>query len=650
MYGAFVSLLNMSAAAAILIGAVIVLRLLLRRVPRKYICILWALAALRLVLPVSITSELSVYNYSSRFNPDSSRIEYIRYTGHPEKPEAEFIIPAGAISSPDGPTVTLRTADFYLPTVMTLWAAGAGAMVVYAGLSYWRIHRRTRACLRMTGNVYLCDSIPTPFLLGLFRPRIYLPSILTGEQMRSVIAHERAHIRRLDHVWKPLGFLLLSVHWFNPMVWVGYGLFCRDIELACDERVIRDMTAAQKQDYSRTLLSCSMPRGFISACPLAFGEIGVKQRVRGILNYRKPTFWAVLVSVLVCAAVAVCFLTNPSQPEVTGPTVVKQDDLTFILPARVDYRDGMLISGGKTVGGVRTFPAPNGEKPKDLDWIQTLDLSEWQAEDIGWFADGGNGRYTIEFFSDVPPEVERTVMTVHNFFYSGGMIYDLWFDQLAADASLWQTVPNTVRTPDMPEPTLPASGGEEAARETLNAVFAALSSRGTYLVSDRMPETATAGGHEIQDIYLVDGNCFSTTISMDASGRSRTDAALMVDGKSWSNAGSEYDEEITWVPARTEPRMPWVTSCDLDDLEYIDTLVTEEGTVYMYHCSKAYPGEAAPGYWVNFDFTPEGQLSAIQLRVHLYEDNAFTVTETPLSTDTEMLRARIAAEYEKANG
>lgn len=308
MYSAFVTLLNMSAASAILIGVVLVLRLVFRKLPKKYLCVLWLFVALRLCCPFMLSSSLSVFNHIGAYH--NGQLEYVRYNGKTEKPTLE--IPAAMLQrAGDGPTVTFSAAKLYLPTVMTIWAAGAALMLLYAAVSFLHIQKRTRERILYRGNIYLCDRVPSPFVLGLVKPKIYLPSDIAEEQINCVIAHERTHIRRGDHWWKSLGFLLLSIHWFNPMVWVGYLFFCRDMELACDEAVISAMDSAQKQAYSKALLACSMPRGFITACPLAFGEIGVKQRIKSIANYRKPAKYAFGAALAICLVLAAVFLTNP---------------------------------------------------------------------------------------------------------------------------------------------------------------------------------------------------------------------------------------------------------------------------------------------------------------------------------------------------
>ena len=207
-----------------------------------------------------------------------------------------------------------------------MWLIGLAAMLAYALVSYLRLRRRVRASIPLRENIYVCDEVASPFILGIVRPRIYLPSALDEAQWGSVLSHERAHLARHDHWWKPLGFALLAVYWFNPLLWLAYTLLCRDIELACDERALCGMDAGQIKDYSSALLACSVPRRMIAACPLAFGEVGVGARVKNALRYKKPAFWVVAVSVVVCTVVAVCFLTNPERATMKWAKSLRVED------------------------------------------------------------------------------------------------------------------------------------------------------------------------------------------------------------------------------------------------------------------------------------------------------------------------------------
>ena len=199
-----------------------------------------------------------------------------------------------------------------IPIAAAVWIAGIVIMLAYALVSYLKLKKTVSVCVPIKEGILSCDEVKAPFILGVLRPVIYVPSSMQGETLDYVLRHETAHLQRRDHWWKPLGFLLLSVYWFNPLCWIAYILLCRDIEMACDEKVIRDMDKGDMAAYSQALLDCSFPRKRIAACPLAFGEVGVKERVKGVLNYKKPAFWIILIAVIACIVLAICLMTNPS--------------------------------------------------------------------------------------------------------------------------------------------------------------------------------------------------------------------------------------------------------------------------------------------------------------------------------------------------
>ena len=222
------------------------------------------------------------------------------------------------------PGASANPLQIWIPVLAGIWLFGIAALFLYSAVSYWRLRRKVCEAVILRGNIYQSEKVCSPFVLGIIRPKIYLPYHMDSREMGHVIAHEQTHICRRDHWWKPLGFLLLTIHWFNPLMWLSYVLLCRDIELACDEKVIGEMGNEQRADYTQALVTCSVGRRVIAACPLAFGEIGVKERVKSVMNYKKPAFWIVLASVIVCAVIAVCFLTNPIgfQFDVSANTIV----------------------------------------------------------------------------------------------------------------------------------------------------------------------------------------------------------------------------------------------------------------------------------------------------------------------------------------
>ena len=307
----FLKLLNMSFTACWIILAVVLLRFLLKKAPRSILCALWALAGIRLVFPFSFESVFSLVpkfgNSSPSFTVDVPDFDLNTVpNNYPVQSEP-------IIGNIDGETISsVADSSPSLMYILSLvWVVGMFILLVYALVSYLRLRKVVSESVCLDKNIYICDRIDSPFILGLILPKIYLPSTMSEAISESVIAHERAHLKRLDHIWKPLGFLILVVHWFNPLVWVAYVLLCRDIELACDESVIKNMSVENRKIYSTALLDCSIHRKYIAACPLAFGEVGVKERIKNILNYKKPAFWLILAAVLACFTLIFCFLTDP---------------------------------------------------------------------------------------------------------------------------------------------------------------------------------------------------------------------------------------------------------------------------------------------------------------------------------------------------
>ena len=330
MAAVFLKLLNLSISASWLVLAVLVLRLISKRSPKWMNVLLWGIVALRLMLPFSIESALSLIPSAETVSP-----AVVQFDPAPTITSGVNIIDNAVNPSLSEHFAAVPTANvnpLYAGAYIAGWAwlIGLAAMLAYALVSYLRLRRRVSVSLRVRENIYLCDAISSPFILGVVKPRIYLPSTLDEVQRQNVLAHEQAHLARRDHWWKPLGFALLAVYWFNPVLWLAYALLCRDIELACDERVIRDMNETAIKTYSTVLLACSVPRKAVVACPLAFGEVGVKERVRNALHYKKPAFWVVAASVTVCIVVAVCFLTDPEHETMKWAKNLRVEDVVRV--------------------------------------------------------------------------------------------------------------------------------------------------------------------------------------------------------------------------------------------------------------------------------------------------------------------------------
>ena len=306
----FLKIINMSISASGLVLVVLILRFVLKKAPKWVNILLWGIVAIRLICPFSFESALSLIPSAETF-PEKviSGPSFDVQTGI--TPVDNRINDYLGDRYFEGVTVPANNGNNIMTILTIVWTIGILLLVAYTVISYWRLRRKVDTAVRYKDNIFQSENVKSPFVLGIIKPRIYLPFNMNGQDLEHVVAHEQAHIHRKDHWWKPFGFLLLTIHWFNPLVWLAYVLLCRDIELACDEKVIKELGNEQRADYTQALVACSVNRRMIAACPLAFGEVGVKDRVKSVMNYKKPAFWGVVLAVIVCVFVAVCFLTNP---------------------------------------------------------------------------------------------------------------------------------------------------------------------------------------------------------------------------------------------------------------------------------------------------------------------------------------------------
>lgn len=326
----FQTVFKMSLSASVLVAAILLVRPLFRKAPKWILCALWALVAVRLLCPFSVETPLSLV-------PDPEPVVQSILSVEPT-PQTGTIYPSGELTVHIVPDII---PPYFVFRFWMVWITGAAVIFLYMLVSYITVRRRVRIWEELSPRVRRCDEINTPFILGLLSPKIYLPSRLPEESRDYVIAHEQAHLQRKDHWWKPLGFLLLCVHWFNPVLWLAYIFLCRDIEFACDEKVVRNMKPEEKQAYSEALLQNSVRQRFITACPLAFGEVGVKARIKSVLHYKKPAFWIVLIAFMAGIALAVFFLTD--RPETESGNQGNAVEITQHLEGKVISQNGNYI-------------------------------------------------------------------------------------------------------------------------------------------------------------------------------------------------------------------------------------------------------------------------------------------------------------------
>lgn len=416
----FLKLLNMSITAGWLILAVLSVRFLFRKMPKWICCLLWGVVAIRLLVPFSIESafslQLSAEPIQYRTVAEGENQAYVPSIDSSLSFVENRVNPALRDSFAYEESESAAPLQIVTGVAGNIWFFGMLLLIVFALMSTIRLYFQVRESVRYKDNAYICDAVSTPFILGVFRPRIYLPSALSEEEMAYILAHEKAHLKRGDHLWKPIGYLILCVYWFQPLCWIAYMMLCKDIELACDEKVIRDMSFDDKKEYSRVLLSCATQRHFVISCPLAFGEVGVKERVKSVLNYRKPAFWIVILAVISCAVIAACFLTDPitSVDEQTGSSEESVGEQMSSLEESIDEQLSSL--GGSTKEDAVSEHQTTTEENEVLDetgvfdelsrvvgtvglenaypWSNTVDLKQ-NADTLIKMAGDESGRYEI---------------------------------------------------------------------------------------------------------------------------------------------------------------------------------------------------------------------------------------------------------------
>ena len=477
----FSKVLNMSLTGSVVIAFVLGARLLLKRSPKIYAYVLWAAVLFRLLCPISLSASVSLLDWLQpevqETTPATSTVTYLPAGAF--QPRLDTAAPAERTEQTE---ILPESAPFQWEDLAArIWVAGVSVMALYSLTSYLRLRGRLAESMHCRDNVYLSDRIDSPFVMGLLRPRVYLPSGVPVQERPYILAHEQHHIRRGDPLWKLLGYCALCIHWFNPLVWAAFVLAGKDMEMSCDEAVIRQLGADIRADYSASLLRLATHRKVISGMPLAFGEGDTRGRVLNMARWKKPRVWvSILCAVLSIAVLAACAL-NPRQEEtetnektqIVGPARIVIRDLRFRIPAgcitekrekkiHEQTDDGLdvayweFIDGESIIGGVNTFRIPENFSADNWDWLYALDLPEWQDETLGYYADGFSGQYSLEFFSDVPEGVEREVLRCHNFFPYGDWFYDIWFDELVTSTQLRDSILRTVQLGDAEEPALAA--------------------------------------------------------------------------------------------------------------------------------------------------------------------------------------------------
>lgn len=413
----FLKIINMSISASWLVLAVLILRFVLKKAPKWINVLLWGIVAIRLICPFSFESTLSLIpsaetiplNIGMDTTPTiNSGISAINNAVNPIISQSNTPMAGASVNLLQ---ITIGIYEY-------IWIFGMIALALYTAISYWRLRRKVDTAVRYKDNIFQSENVSFPFVLGIIKPRIYLPFKMNGQYLEHVVAHEQAHICRKDHWWKPLGFLLLMIHWFNPLMWLAYVLLCRDIELACDEKVIKELGNEQRGDYTQALVACSINRRMIAACPLAFGEVSVKERVKSVMNYKKPAFWVIIISVIVCVGVAVCFLTNPKQDSYTLRIVVpagSQEKFVYTDEEVSTIRNSIKIWSGDGLGDTEVILSPVNKTTETRYTATYLTHGmpvEFDAEKDTWFKIGVNMQNSTNEDIIVYVEVENVEVRI----------------------------------------------------------------------------------------------------------------------------------------------------------------------------------------------------------------------------------------------
>lgn len=682
MSNLFSQVLNMSMTGSVVILLVMFARLILKRAPKIFSYALWSVVLFRLLCPVAFTAPVSVLNALEpevREASESTSVVYFIPAEVSRNPEFTFV-PAenqsGRESVQEGASAYTRLN--LMTAVSYAWITGTGIMILYSVIQYIRLRGKLVGAIAYRGNVYRADYIDTPFVMGIFSPKIYLPSDVPMNERKYIIAHERHHIRRCDHIIKLLAYFALCIHWFNPMVWAAFILAGQDMEMSCDEAVIRKMGSQIRADYSASLLRLATHKKIIAGTPLAFGEGDTKGRVMNMAKWKKPRLWVSLICLLLCAAVLVACAVNPVdeeysdeqqreplplvdsvelEPVVDGSTInidtelVQYGTLKMLLPNGFAAReqDGavVLTKDSVAVGGIRHWNYPEFQ-PSDIVKLK----KEETGAPIGYMSgSSAYGDTEYEVFWDGNPE---GLNEQHTFFIDGDIIYDVWYDENQISGGIAERFLKTVAINE--EPVVTTEPGEQEAFAKCRAVLDAVQ-KGSYKIVVRQVNGRDENSMAHERIYSRTGEDWLSVTNTLPMGESftgeveytGTKSALRANGKYYNYTGTEWVEiaDVENVP------LPWLASFQWDDsVAYMDTLTDEDGECVMLRVDKKYKDtdDYDPHYFLYFNFDPDGNFVNAQLQVNLFRDNELAITESIVSLDPETVNAEIQKEYQNAIG
>lgn len=656
----FSAVLNMSVTGSLVILPVLLVRLLLKRFPKIFSYALWSVALFRLLCPLSFSAPVS---FLKVLKPE------IRVAA-PGTTVVSFLpgdVPAFS-EAPSDRDIPVRPSQESKPVdrasfVPALWLSGVAVLGLSGLGQYLRLRKKLVEAVPLERGIYWADQIDTPFVLGVFRPRIYLPSNIPAQELPYILAHERHHIRRCDHIWKLLAYCALCIHWFDPLVWVAFVLAGKDMEMSCDEAVIRQLGPQIRGDYSASLLRLATSKKSIAVMPLAFGQGDTKGRVLNMAKWKKPKVWVSLLCFLVCGAVLVACAVNPKEKgnavDPGADTGIAADGdtlqygaLTMVLPQGVEAENRenglVLLQEGKTVGGIdrRDYPA-----------FVASDLVELKEAELGCpiaYMSGSSsyGDTETEIFWDGNPDALREL---HTFFISGDWIYDVWFNLNQISSIRTEDFLKTVSIDGIPVATEPSAqeiAAQKTALEQCQAVLNAIQSGSCHLLVQRSATGDTQQPWSVTNYYQDGENRLvlteiapeSAAIAQEQQLPLKT-GRMVVNGTVYTSQGGTWEQDGS-RDADTE--MPWLASFQWDDdVTYIHTFTDETGTVVMLRIDKPYidSPEYPSFYFLNFQFDAQGNFINIHLQNDVFGEHQLDIAESIVSLDQEFVRETIEEEY-----
>ena len=702
----FSAVLNMSMTGGIVILLVMLARLVLKPAPKIFSYALWAVVLFRLLCPVALTGPVSVLNVlkpEGQAATEATSVIYFIPVERNVNSDTPFVSTENPSATPiPQPVPAGHTKPDIMQAVSYVWIAGTGLMLLYSVIQYIRLRQKLVGAIPYNGNVYCADYIDTPFVMGIFSPKIYLPFDVPVNERKYIIAHEQHHIARFDHIFKLLAYFTLCIHWFNPLSWVAFLLAGRDMEMSCDEAVIRKLGSQIRADYSASLLRLATHKKIIAGMPLAFGEGDTKGRIMNMAKWKQPRLWVSMACLLLCSAILVACAVNPetaptadnTDPDnnatgiVTTPNAANTEDVSAIPGSDVvtdtqwiQYGDLrlLLLSGmeatdkngiltltmdAKTVGGV-ALRKPDDPSIYSADWLKKIGISEASDTAMGYMSGSSTyADYEITFFPDTPvnqdangniiADEQGTYVleneTTHYFFNHGTDAYDIWFYN--------HRIPNTIQEALLKTCILEGVTDISAMQAALKKEQDALQKCRSVL--ERIQSSAACkietkqenGPDALNEITLftswIYGQDRLHISQIPESGGDAMFGGMLVNGTAY-----EYDAQQQWhTVSQWEWEDPWLTRFQWEDsvISYQDTRTDDSSITVMLRIDQPFAesGNQQPHYFVNFNYNTDGTFRDVYVQANLFMDNSTYRTESVASLDSALVEAEIQKEYQKA--